>query len=147
MTKPFSERFPGLLMHIIDERNPAYAQTQAPESEPARREPERCWKTDFDAAVKRHMAPAENSFDTFTDSAIDAALPACEDDLRAVAPVCACGAGRPVVTPLTATGRWWLAIKRWWRIPRAVVVALLLIAGFALLFTFAPLIELTGGGK
>lgn len=35
----------------------------------------------------------------------------------------------------------------WWRIPRAVVIAMALIAGFALLFAVAPWFEITGGGK
>ena len=35
----------------------------------------------------------------------------------------------------------------WWRIPRAVVIALGLIAAVVVIFSIAPWYEITGGGK
>ena len=35
----------------------------------------------------------------------------------------------------------------WWRIPRAVLLALLFIVGVIVLFAVAPWYEITGGGK
>jgi hypothetical protein len=121
MNKTFEKRFPGLYRHVVDARNPAYAPTEPPAIEPTRPEPTRAWHADFDAAMKRRMArPAMYGCDPFTDSTIDAALMACEMDtapvlrgLRRPEP-CACGIRGPVITPLTAIGRWWLAFKRFW---------------------------------
>lgn len=120
MTKPFHKRFPGLFNHVIDERNPAYAPTAPPDIEPARQEPARNWQADFGAAVQRHMArPSMYGGDPFTDSAVDAALMACETDTAPVArwayrpEPCACGIAGPVIVPVGRAARWWLALRRW----------------------------------